>query len=126
MLHPEACKGVAEGDGAGVCERVVGHDGLDVDALASEEPVRTRGEGGALVAQLIWKDLWVGETGLVIDGRVDEVVAAATPAGPPVRTHLIAQGPSATDPRDASKLLHVHVHRRIRNRPFLSGASPCR
>ena len=86
VLHTEPCEGVTEGDGTGVGESVVGHHGLDGDAVVGEERVRPQVEGGTLVARLVREDLRVGEAGVVVDDGVDEVVAAATPVGPPVRT----------------------------------------
>ena len=77
VLHVEPCEGVTEGDGPGVGERVVGHHGLDGDAVVGEEPVCTCVERRARVARLVRGGSQSREAGVVIDHGVDEMAPRA-------------------------------------------------
>jgi hypothetical protein len=61
---------------------VVGQDPLDPYPMLGEEPSRLDQEPGAGLGGLVSQDLAEGDSGAVIDGRVEVVVAdAAPPAG---------------------------------------------
>ncbi len=56
---------------------VVGHDALDTDTVAAEEPQGVEEEGEAGGPGLVGQDLGVGQPRMVVDGQVQELPADA-------------------------------------------------
>ena len=105
---PQGGEGLGEGGRVAVVEGVVGHHPLDAgDAVGGEEGRRAGEEAGAGASALIGVQLGVGEAAVVVDRRVQVVIAGpplgAGPPGPPA-------GPPAATVGDAPELLHVQMH----------------
>src|SRR5256886_12528294 len=97
---------VVELAGKPVVEGVVRHAALQADAVAGEEAGGPKQEGGTGRALLIGQDLAVGEAAVVVDHRVDKVVAQAPVV---VRSLRPAMNSPTASVGDAAQLLHVHV-----------------
>src|SRR5207248_4621151 len=69
-----------------VAEAIVGHQPLAGDAVALEEGERPLDERGHSLGPFVVVELDIGEPGLVVDGRVREVVA-----DPRLGTHPVAR-----------------------------------
>src|SRR5205807_5857940 len=76
LPSPECGRGL-EVSGQSVVLGVVGHHRIDPDAMVGHEFKCPPQEGSTGGGQLVLEHLGVGQAGVVIDHRVDEVVAAA-------------------------------------------------
>jgi hypothetical protein len=93
---------------APVAEVVVGHDALDAaHPRPGEEGGRAGPEAGAGRPALVGVNLRVGQAAVVVDGRVDTVVAQAPEGSGPQPAPV---GPPAPALGDAPELLDVDVH----------------
>ena len=88
---------------APVGRAVVGHDPLDRDALAANQPTARSRNGTALGPALVRQDLAVGQARGIIDADMHGL-----PAGAPLGVATIAGDPMA-EPLDPAELLGVDV-----------------
>jgi hypothetical protein len=90
---------------AGECERfvagaVVGHDAIDFDVERAEVEDGGLEEGDGAVLLLVGEDVDAGESGMIVDGDVNELptdAAAAALAAPVMRWPILSNFPSLID-----------------------------
>jgi hypothetical protein len=102
---------LAEGCGevaGSIAGSVVGHYGGDGDASLSEERIRSNPEASRGLFAFVGEDLGVGEPGVVVNGMMQERVAAALFLVVAVADRA-AKHAVATTVRDASLLLDIDV-----------------
>ena len=83
---------------------VVGHDALDLDALAAEPAQGAQKEGRRGGLALIGEDLDIGHSGCIIDRHMHEVPACA-----PVTAARARAGDAVAGPVEPSELLDVEM-----------------
>src|SRR5579872_5700009 len=97
------CLAVTVGFEAG---SVVGHDAIDLDAVASEEAQGIQQELDGGLALLVGEDFAIGEPGVIIDGEM-EILPSLAPA---IALALAVAGDAMTDALDTPQPLDVDVN----------------
>jgi hypothetical protein len=100
--------------GAFVGRAVVGHDALDLDAVAGEPIDRPRVKDTALSLRSSGEQLAVGEPGGVVEGDMDILPAEASSGGASIALAGAIAGDAVAGPLDATELLDVDVQQLAR------------
>jgi hypothetical protein len=104
VLDAELLAGAGEGFGE-IAAAIVGHDALDDDAEGFEVADGCEEESNGTFLLLVREDIGTGDTGMVVDGNVDEFPAGALAAA----MTGAASGDPVADAVEAAKLLDVEM-----------------